>query len=808
MKKILSSSKMFKGIISFLLFLLFSFIGYSQTIYFSGIISSDTTLSADTVKITDHVVINDGATLSLNSGTYVEFQSNFSIVIYGRILAIGNLSDSITFTIKDSTGFANLGNTLGGWAGIWLYGFPPTDDSSIFEYCKFSYCKNTALNINNGQLIRIENCLINDNYTAIGFDYNISALVKNNYFRNNYTALFVADNSDPIISGNIFQNNQYGIIVINSSARIINNVISHSTFYGIQINDTSSASVTITQNEITYNRIGIFINGAYNSNILINKNIINYNNNISTCSGIYILEATPTIINNTIAYNSSMGGSGIFIVKNSTPLIMFNKICNNYASGLNCGSTDGGAGILSLKSSPFIINNLICNNEAEYVGGGISILDTSFITLANNTIVNNRSNQNGGGGISISMDGGDAVIKNNIVFGNEVTQIYGGESSQISAATGGPPFDISYCDFSDTLGYISAYFHDLILSNPLFVNPTAGAGISYDALSADWSLQSSSPCNNTGTPDTTGLHLYTADIIGNSRVKFGRIDIGAYESLNYVPVVTANSTSESICEGSSVILTGGGATTYTWSGGVIDSVSFVPSSTMTYTVTGTDVNGFSSTATKIITILPTSSSDQTLTLCAGQSISVGSIAHNVTGTYIDVLSALNGCDSIVTTHLIIIPSTINPSVMVAENILTAYDSTISYQWIDCNNDNVPIEGAIYQTYIAIESGSYAVVLSNGECVDTSICNTLFLSGITNLFNVKSISISPNPVIDKLFIKTEEKINTIKCLNYLGQSVELKLENNSINTSALSDGMYFLVITTLSGQTVCKRFIKE
>lgn len=810
MKKILSSSKMFKGIISFLLFLLFSFIGYSQTINFSGIISSDTTWNADTVKITGNINVNNGATLIINSGTYVEFQSFYSILVFGRIIAIGTINDSITFTINDTTGFANYSNILGGWDGIYLDG-APINDSSIFEYCKFSYCKNNALIPVNGQLTRIENCLFNNNILAILLDNNINTLIKNNFFKYNFEAVSVQNNSSSIISSNIFQNNGSGINVYYSSAIILNNIISHSALFGIQINDTSSASMTITQNEITYNYTAIIINRAYNSQIIINKNIISYNNNLWTGSGIVINDASPTIINNTIAYNSALGGSGIFIQEHSSPLIIFNKICNNYASGFSCGATDDGAGILSLKSSPFIINNLISNNEAEFSGGGISILDTSSVTLINNTIVNNRSNQLFGGGISIGMDGGNAVLKNNIIFGNESSHNYEGLSNQIYAYTTGAPFDIGYCDFSDTInasGYYSAYYHDLILLDPLFVNPTLGAGISYDALSADWSLQPSSPCYNTGTPDTTGLHLYTTDLMGNSRVKFGRIDIGAYESLNYVPVVTANSTSASICAGGSVILTGGGATTYTWSSGVIDSVSFVPTSTTTYTVTGIDGNGFFNTATTTITVLPTESSDQTLTICKGQSISIGSITHDTSGTFTDVLSASNGCDSLVTTHLTVLSTAINPFINVAENILTASDSTVTYQWIDCNNDNVSIEGEIYQTYIADLSGNFAVILSNGVCMDTSTCYTIFVSGIANLFNAQSIAIYPIPAKDNLFIQSDEKIKKIRCLNYLGQSVEFKLENNSISTSALSDGMYFLVIVMQSGQTVSKRFIKE
>ena len=71
-----------------------------------------------------------------------------------------------------------------------------------------------------------------------------------------------------------------------------------------------------------------------------------------------------------------------------------------------------------------------------------------------------------------------------------------------------------------------------------------------------------------------------------------------------LPNVTANATSTSVCAGTSVTLTGGGASTYTWNNGVTNGISFVPSATTTYTVTGTDINGCKNTANKTITVNP------------------------------------------------------------------------------------------------------------------------------------------------------------------------------------------------------------
>ncbi len=60
--------------------------------------------------------------------------------------------------------------------------------------------------------------------------------------------------------------------------------------------------------------------------------------------------------------------------------------------------------------------------------------------------------------------------------------------------------------------------------------------------------------------------------------------------VNPLPNVSAG-INQSTCLGNSLTLTGTGANTYQWSGGVQNGVAFMPNSNSIYTVTGTDVNG-------------------------------------------------------------------------------------------------------------------------------------------------------------------------------------------------------------------------
>lgn len=73
--------------------------------------------------------------------------------------------------------------------------------------------------------------------------------------------------------------------------------------------------------------------------------------------------------------------------------------------------------------------------------------------------------------------------------------------------------------------------------------------------------------------------------------------------VNPLPAVSAGS-DFTICEADPAILNGSGAATYVWDNGVINATTFNPTSTATYTVIGTDVNGCVSTDDMTLTIEP------------------------------------------------------------------------------------------------------------------------------------------------------------------------------------------------------------
>ena len=119
------------------------------------------------------------------------------------------------------------------------------------------------------------------------------------------------------------------------------------------------------------------------------------------------------------------------------------------------------------------------------------------------------------------------------------------------------------------------------------------------------------------TPDSTTIYT----VIGTDA--FGCIDTAhATVTVNALPTVTASGTA-TICDGQSTDLTALGASTYAWDNGAgTDAMASVsPSSTTTYTVTGTDTLGCTNTALAIVTVnaLPTVTTSGAVAICSGES---------------------------------------------------------------------------------------------------------------------------------------------------------------------------------------------
>jgi hypothetical protein len=77
-------------------------------------------------------------------------------------------------------------------------------------------------------------------------------------------------------------------------------------------------------------------------------------------------------------------------------------------------------------------------------------------------------------------------------------------------------------------------------------------------------------------------------------------------------------------------------------------------------------------------------------------------------------------------------------------------------------------------------------------------------------DVVSITLYPNPIQDQLFIKTKNSLQTATIFSVTGQVVSIYDMANAttINTSKLSQGLYFITIEDIEGNNVTKRFVKK
>ncbi|MFN6037513.1 MAG: VPS10 domain-containing protein, partial [Bacteroidota bacterium] len=131
----------------------------------------------------------------------------------------------------------------------------------------------------------------------------------------------------------------------------------------------------------------------------------------------------------------------------------------------------------------------------------------------------------------------------------------------------------------------------------------AGSPVTLNATGANTYIWSGGQTTSTiiVTPSVTTTYSVTGNVgVGCSGNATATVTINALPGVS----ASSNAPNNTICSGNSVVLTGAGATTYVWSGGVNDGLAFSPISTQTYTLTGTDANGCSNTATITVTVNP------------------------------------------------------------------------------------------------------------------------------------------------------------------------------------------------------------
>lgn len=206
----------------------------------------------------------------------------------------------------------------------------------------------------------------------------------------------------------------------------------------------------------------------------------------------------------------------------------------------------------------------------------------------------------------------------------------------------------------------------------------------------------------------------------------------------------------------------------------------------------------------VTTLIPPTATDN----CAGTIAATHNATLPITfqGTSVITWIYYDGNGNTTTQTQNIVISAIDNSVNQNDLILTANYAGQNYQWIDCGNGNTPLPGETDQTFTATENGSYAVVINDGICTDTSSCILIDFVGIEKLTDHFNVTAYPNPTNGTLTINASEAIQSIQIQTIIGQEVNqiqtIEQENYHLKLPA-DPGVYLLFVTTKKGSKLLK-----
>jgi hypothetical protein len=192
------------------------------------------------------------------------------------------------------------------------------------------------------------------------------------------------------------------------------------------------------------------------------------------------------------------------------------------------------------------------------------------------------------------------------------------------------------------------------------------------------------------------------------------------------------------------------------------------------------------------------------TACGSYILSNGQTISQ-SGTYNDTLQTTLGCDSVVARAITINPLPNTALVWQGGTLLLVNgSSTNTHTWIDCGTGQ-PITGATGISYTPTGNGSFAVVVNNGNCTDTSICESLTNFSLPEASSIP-IKLYPNPTSGLLRIESPQPWQKVEVVDMLGKIV-YKSKKEEIDLTHLPAGMYLVKVYFEEG-VVVERVIKD
>ncbi|MFL5752862.1 MAG: M43 family zinc metalloprotease [Bacteroidia bacterium] len=363
------------------------------------------------------------------------------------------------------------------------------------------------------------------------------------------------------------------------------------------------------------------------------------------------------------------------------------------------------------------------------------------------------------------------------------------------------PSDKTICSGSNTTYSVAA-------TNAVSYQWQVNTGSGFSNISNTGVYTTATTATLTISGATVSMNAYTYQCVVTGGCAPTATSNTASLTVNALPTVTANATATTVCSGTSITLTGGGATSYTWTGGITNGVAFTPGSTSTYTVTGTDANSCQNTAAKTITVnpLPTVTASATFSsVCAGASTTLsgggattyswtGGITNGVafvpasTTTYTVTGTNANGCSNTATKMI-----TVNSIPTVTAN---ATSSTV------CSGSATTLSGGGASTY------SWTGGVSNGVAFAPSATTTYTVTGTTaaGCSNTasKTITVNSSPTVSSSASPSTITAGSSSTLTASGATTYSwmpgSLSGASVSVSPASSTTYTVTGTAANGCT--------
>ncbi len=271
-----------------------------------------------------------------------------------------------------------------------------------------------------------------------------------------------------------------------------------------------------------------------------------------------------------------------------------------------------------------------------------------------------------------------------------------------------------------------------------FTNTSTSSSGSPDSVR--WTINGGTPSTSTSTttvsPVFNTVGTYTISLVA---YKSGTASTPYTKTIRVKvkPTVTVNS--PAICSGQTATLTAGGASTYSWTGGLTGNPATTPAltGTTTYTVTGTTTELCSNTAVATVTVtaLPTVTVNSPA-ICAGNTATLtangattytwtGGLsgnpattpALNTTTTY-TVTGTASGCSKTAVATVTVTPSlnvTVNsPAICAGSTATLTAGGATTYTWTGGLSGNPATTPALNTTT------TYTVTGTSGSCTGTAI----------------------------------------------------------------------------------------